>query len=69
MVNGVFCCLGTPQQLKSSYGEGYRLKVRVSGSLEPIKEFIRQNFDSAIIKVCECVCECVNVCVCESVCM
>ena len=51
MVNGAFCCLGSPQQLKSRYGEGYRLKVRVSGVLEPIKEFVRQNFDSAILKV------------------
>ena len=53
MVNGVFRCLGTPQQLKSTYGEGYRLKVRAdSGAgIEPLKEFVRQNFSSAILKV------------------
>ena len=51
MVNGSFRCLGTPQQLKSRYGDGYRLKLRVSGPLEPIEEFIRQNFTSAVIKV------------------
>ena len=51
MVNGSFCCLGTPQQLKSRYGDGYRLKLRVSGPLEPIQEFIRQNFPSSVLKV------------------
>ena len=53
MVNGVFRCLGTPQQLKSSYGEGYRLKVRAdSGAgIEPLKEFVRQNFSNSILKV------------------
>ena len=51
MVNGTFRCLGTPQQLKSSYGDGYRLKLRVSGPLEPIQEFIRQNFPSSVLKV------------------
>ena len=51
MVNGSFCCLGTPQQLKSKYGDGYRLKLRVSGPLEPIQEFIQQNFPSAGVKV------------------
>jgi len=53
MVNGVFCCLGTPQQLKSSYGEGYRLKVRAGsgGGIEPVKEFVRQNFSNSVLKV------------------
>ena len=54
MVNGAFCCLGSPQQLKSRYGEGYRLKVRVNGTPEPVKEFVRQNFDSAVLKVSAC---------------
>ena len=51
MVNGAFHCLGPPQYLKSKYGGGYRLKLRVSGSLEPIEEFIRQNFPKSKIKV------------------
>ena len=51
MVNGEFCCLGSPQQLKSTYGEGYRLKVRVGGDVETVKEFIRQNFEEASLKV------------------
>ena len=28
MVNGTLVCIGTPQQLKSKYGQGYKLKVR-----------------------------------------
>ena len=53
MVNGVFRCLGTPQQLKSSYGEGYRLKVRAGSGegIEPVKEFVRQNFGNSLLKV------------------
>ena len=51
MVNGSFRCLGTPQQLKSRYGDGYRLKLRVSGDHEPIQEFIRQNFPLSVLKV------------------
>ena len=51
MVNGEFCCLGSPQQLKSLYGEGYRLKIRVAGEIEAVKEFVRQNFDESVMKV------------------
>lgn len=51
MVNGGFCCLGSPQQLKSTYGQGYRLKIRTAGQVEALKEFIRQNFRTAILKV------------------
>ena len=51
MVNGEFCCLGSPQQLKSAYGEGYRLKVKVGGDVEAVKEFIGQNFAEAALKV------------------
>lgn len=28
MVNGKLVCIGTPQQLKSKYGQGYKLIVR-----------------------------------------
>ena len=51
MVNGSFRCLGTPQQLKSKYGNGYRLKLRVCGPLEPIEEFVQTKFPSAALKV------------------
>ncbi len=51
MVNGEFHCLGTPQQLKTTYGCGYRLKLRVPEQVEPVKEFIRQNLPEAVLKV------------------
>ena len=51
MVNGEFRCLGSPQQLKSLYGEGYRLKIRVAGEIEAVKEFVRQNFEESVMKV------------------
>ena len=61
MVNGEFHCLGSPQQLKSTYGHGYRLKVRMAGQVEPVKEFIRQNFPGSVLKVRLCVYRCVCV--------
>lgn len=30
MVNGKFRCLGSPQQLKSKFGEGYTLTAQIS---------------------------------------
>ena len=51
MVNGEFRCLGSPQQLKSLYGVGYSLKVRVLGEIEAVKEFVRQNFNESVLKV------------------
>lgn len=51
MVNGSFRCLGSPQQLKSKYGEGYNLKVRILEQVEALKEFIRQNLTAACLKV------------------
>lgn len=51
MVNGSFRCLGSPQQLKSKYGQGYRLKIRTGGQVEAVKEFIRQNISNACLKV------------------
>ncbi len=51
MVNGSFCCLGSIQQLKMAYGEGYRLKIRVSAQVEELKDFIRQNISNATLKV------------------
>lgn len=54
MVNGSFRCLGSPQQLKSKYGQGYRLKIRSTGQMEALKEFIRQNISTATLKVMRC---------------
>lgn len=51
MVNGSLRCLGSPQQLKSTYGQGYTLKIRTVGQVEALKEFIRQNIVSAYLKV------------------
>lgn len=51
MVNGSLCCLGTPQQLKSTYGQGYRLKIRAAGQIEALKEYVRQNLSTAVLKV------------------
>lgn len=51
MVNGSFRCLGSPQQLKSTYGQGYKLKIRTTGQIEAVKEFIRQNITTAELKV------------------
>lgn len=50
MVNGEFRCLGSPQQLKSTYGKGYRLKVRVSSHPEAVREYVRQNFVDSVLK-------------------
>ena len=31
MLNGKFACLGSAQHLKTKFGQGYTLKVKVSG--------------------------------------
>ena len=51
MVNGSFRCLGSPQQLKLAYGQGYKLKIRVTGQTDALKEFIQQSFATSILKV------------------
>nr|QNH67856.1 ATP-binding cassette transporter subfamily A member 1-like protein X2 [Brachionus rotundiformis] len=52
MVNGRFRCLGSPQHLKSKYGNGYRivLKIQNSDKNESILDLIRENFTSPNIK-------------------
>ena len=59
MVNGEFHCLGSPQQLKSTYGHSYRLKLRVARQVEPVKEFVGHAFPGSILKVHLCVLICV----------
>lgn len=56
MVNGQFKCLGSPQHLKSRFGEGYFLIARVSitsdgviPNMEPLIKFIEQKFPGCIL--------------------
>ena len=52
MVNGSFQCLGTPQELKSSYGGGYKVKVRTRGGMAgPVKEFMMERLEHVVLKV------------------
>ena len=51
MVNGSFQCLGTPQQLKSSYGGGYKVKVRTRGLAGPVKQFMEEHLECVVLKV------------------
>ena len=52
MVNGTLRCLGSPQQLKHKYGEGYRLKIRTAlNNHMKTKEFLSENFPGATLKV------------------
>ena len=53
MVNGQFQCLGSPQHLKNSYGDGYSLIMQVTGispDLAPVKRFMEASFKSAELK-------------------
>ena len=44
MVNGNFKCIGTPQHIKSKYGEGYEIEIKVVPcSKEQIKQYMTQN--------------------------
>ena len=35
MVNGRICCIGSPQQLKTKFGDGYTVRIKVSTGLSP----------------------------------
>ncbi|XP_037335370.2 phospholipid-transporting ATPase ABCA1-like [Pungitius pungitius] len=53
MVNGRFKCLGSIQHLKSRFGDGYTVIVRVGGSppaLKPVEDFVRQSFLGSVLK-------------------
>lgn len=53
MVNGQFKCLGSPQHLKSKYGDGYTVTLRVGGEpskLDEVSEFITSLFPGAVLK-------------------
>ncbi|CAG9536983.1 unnamed protein product [Cercopithifilaria johnstoni] len=49
MTNGVFRCFGSTQYIKSKYGSGYSLAIRLSTSsqIEPTKELIKEMFPDA----------------------
>uniref|UniRef100_A0A674D8X2 P-type phospholipid transporter n=1 Tax=Salmo trutta TaxID=8032 RepID=A0A674D8X2_SALTR len=53
MVNGQFKCLGSIQHLKSRFGDGYTVIVRVGGSppaLGPVEEFVHETFPGSVLK-------------------
>uniref|UniRef100_W5N6N8 P-type phospholipid transporter n=1 Tax=Lepisosteus oculatus TaxID=7918 RepID=W5N6N8_LEPOC len=53
MVNGQFKCLGSIQHLKSRFGDGYTVTVRVGGSspvLKPVEDFMRDTFPGSTLK-------------------
>jgi len=43
LINGKFVCLGSPQELKNKYGEGYRITVQSSNHQE-VNNHMRQNY-------------------------
>uniref|UniRef100_A0A3B5KYM5 ABC transporter domain-containing protein n=1 Tax=Xiphophorus couchianus TaxID=32473 RepID=A0A3B5KYM5_9TELE len=53
MVNGRFKCLGSIQHLKSRFGDGYTVIVRVGGSppaLKPVEDFVQLTFPDSVLK-------------------
>uniref|UniRef100_A0A4W5LHE4 ABC transporter domain-containing protein n=1 Tax=Hucho hucho TaxID=62062 RepID=A0A4W5LHE4_9TELE len=53
MVNGQFKCLGSIQHLKSRFGDGYTVIVKVGGSppaLGPVEEFVHETFPGSVLK-------------------
>ncbi|XP_053533603.1 phospholipid-transporting ATPase ABCA1 isoform X1 [Ictalurus punctatus] len=53
MVNGHFKCLGSIQHLKSRFGDGYTVIVRVRGSpadLSTVEDFVTQMFPGSVLK-------------------
>ena len=49
MVNGEFKCLGSPQYLKSKYGNGFKLKLRLNNEnhLDKLYDFMKENFPAS----------------------
>lgn len=53
MVNGRFKCLGSPQHLKTKFGEGYTVLARVGSDTPdtgPLKQFIEGTFPGSVLK-------------------
>ena len=53
-----------PQDLKSLYGEGYKLSVRVRGEMGPVKGLVKQGLPNAVLQVRVRTCVYVYVYVC-----
>ena len=52
MVNGTLRCVGTPQQLKSKYGQGYKLKIRLGQAIRTaLITSIEEKFPTAQLEV------------------
>jgi len=51
MVNGQLQCLGSPQHLKSKFGDGYTLIAKViDDNIAPLREHVEQNFPGSALK-------------------
>ena len=52
MVNGQFKCLGSPQHLKSKFGNGYKLSIRLNDDKDKHKlyKFMKRNFPTSKIQ-------------------
>ena len=52
MVNGKFKCLGSPQHLRSKYGNGIKLAVRLQSEIEKqnLMTFIKLNFVHSLMQ-------------------
>ncbi|XP_054706743.1 phospholipid-transporting ATPase ABCA3-like [Uloborus diversus] len=57
MVNGRFKCLGSTQQLKTKYGQGYSIMIKVkkdiiddAAAVTEIKNFVKDNLEGADLK-------------------
>lgn len=53
MVNGQFKCLGSPQHLKSKFGNGYKVSIRLenetSNNFNNLTQFMNLNFPSSLL--------------------
>ncbi|XP_022097183.1 ATP-binding cassette sub-family A member 1-like isoform X2 [Acanthaster planci] len=53
MVNGRFKCIGSTQHLKSKFGDGYTISIRVGGDpprLEPLMRFVAEMFPHTTLR-------------------
>lgn len=57
MVNGRFCCMGSPQHLRSKYGQGYSVTISLrksretdSAYVEAVQAAVVQRMPSAVLK-------------------
>lgn len=52
MVNGHFKCMGSPQHLKTKFGSGYKLAIRLNdeSGQQKLFDFMRKHFPSSIMQ-------------------